>query len=473
METKNKIRHYSNNPIAKGALGILIAVLLLIPMGMVESLILERKDHHTDVAREISRDWGRAQVLQGPFLEVPYTRNPTNKEIKEGNVANQRIISKAVFLPEELKIDGSIQPEYKHRGIYKFVVYLSDFNISGTYRKPNQEEIEALLPNLQNKTLLWEKAKLKFYISETKGLTNNVKVKWNKDSLGVLPELKTIKYNNSNSTQSFEGFACDVNFDSAIDNHFSFNVKLKGSQEISFIPLGKFTEIDINSPWSSPKFGGNYLPDQREISDSGFTAHWNISQLNRPIKQAWLSTKIPRLGKYAFGVQLIEPVDKYHKSLRAAKYAILFILLTFVSLFFVEIFAKRESNMLQYILTGLALILFYSILVSLTEQMSFDLAYLISSVAIIGLISTYTYSISKDFKSSSILFLLWSILYGFLFFILQLEELALLAGNIGLFIILALIMFTSKKIKLRGPKKDDEPQVITKYVVTEDKGDDL
>jgi inner membrane protein len=425
------------------------------------------------VAREISRDWGRAQVLQGPFLEVPYTRNPTKKELKEGTETNQRIIGKAVFLPEELKIDGSIQPEYKHRGIYKFVVYLSDFNISGTYRKPNQEEIEALLPNLQNKTLLWEKAKLKFYISETKGLTNNVKVKWNKDSLGVLPELKTIKYNNSNSTQSFEGFACDVNFDSAIDNHFSFNVKLKGSQEISFIPLGKFTEIDINSPWSSPKFGGNYLPDQREISDSGFTAHWNISQLNRPIKQAWLSTKIPRLGKYAFGVQLIEPVDKYHKSLRAAKYAILFILLTFVSLFFVEIFAKRESNMLQYILTGLALILFYSILVSLTEQMSFDLAYLISSVAIIGLISTYTYSISKDFKSSSILFLLWSILYGFLFFILQLEELALLAGNIGLFIILALIMFTSKKIKLRGPKKDDEPQVITKYVVTEDSGDDL
>ncbi len=472
METKNKIRHYSNNPLAKGALGILIAVLLLIPMGMVENLILERKSHHDDVAREISSAWGRAQVLQGPFLEVPYTRTPTEKELKEGNTTKKPIIGKAVFLPEDLKINGSVQPEFKHRGIYKFVVYLSSFNISGTYKKPDQQEIISLLPNLQNKTLLWEKAKLKFYITETKGITNKLKVKWNQDSLNVLPDLKTIKYS-TNNRRSYEGFACDVNFDSAIDNHFSFKVKLKGSQEISFIPLGKFTEIDINSPWSSPKFVGNYLPDQREVSGSGFTAHWNISQINRPIKQAWLSTKIPRLGKYAFGVQLIEPVDKYHKSLRAAKYAILFILLTFVSLFFVEIFTKRESNFLQYILTGLALILFYSILVSLTEQMSFAWAYFISSVAIIGLISIYTYSILKDFKSSFILFLLWSILYGFLFFILQLEELALLAGNIGLFIILAVIMFTSRKLNFKKSKKDDEPQVITKYVVADDKGDSL
>ena len=472
METKNKIKHFSNNPIAKGAFGILIAVLLLIPMGMVENLILERKAHHENVAREISRDWGREQVLQGPFLEVPYSRKPTKKEIKEGNTAEKPIIGKAVFLPEDLKINGNVQPEYKHRGIYKFIVYLSDFNISGTYNKPNKEEIIALLPSLHNKTLLWEKAKLKFYISETKGLTNNVKVKWNQDSLGVQPELKTVKFN-TNNTRTYEGFACEVNFDSANSNQFSFRIKLKGSDKVSFIPLGKFTEIDINSPWPSPKFAGNYLPNQREVSDSGFNAHWTISQLNRPIKQAWLSTRTPFLDKYAFGVQLIEPVDKYHKSLRAAKYAILFILLTFIGLFFVEIFTKRESNFLQYILTGMALILFYSILVSLTEQMSFDLAYLISSIAIIGLITAYTFSISKDFKSSFILFALWSILYGFLFFILQLEELALLAGNIGLFIILAVIMFTSRKLSFKNLKKDKEPQIITKYVVADDKGDNL
>ncbi len=471
METKDKIKHFSSNPIAKAAFGVLITVLLLIPMGMVENLILERKTLHEEVAQQISREWGQKQILRGPFLEVPYCYTSDINPDKEDNAP--KTIGRMIFLPEELKIVGDVQPEYKHRGIYKFVVYNSDINLSGVYRKPNIEELKSSNQNLQNKTLLWKQAQLKFYISETKGFTNNLKVKWNQDSLGVFPELKTVKYSNTNNTRSFEGFACDIDFDADKDNHFSFQMKLKGSKEIGFIPLGKFTEININSPWPSPKFVGNYLPDHHEVSDTGFSAHWNISQLNRPIKQAWQSTKSPVLDKYSFGVELYEPIDKYHKSLRAAKYAILFILLTFISLFFVEVFTKRESNILQYILTGLALILFYSILVSLTEQMSFDLAYLISSVAIIGLITVYTYSISRDIKSSVILFALWSILYGFLFFILQLEELALLAGNIGLFIILAVIMFTSRKLSFKNLKKDKEPPVIPKYVIADDKGDSL
>ena len=473
MEAKNKIKQLTNSPMLKLGFGILLIVLLLIPMSMVENLILERKSYHEQVSSEISRDWGKAQVLQGPFLEVPYTYSLTQKEIEKGDTAEKAIIGKAVFLPEELKINGDVQPEYKHRGIYKFVVYNSDINVSGTYQKLNKADVVALLPSLKNKTMLWNKAKLKFYITETKGITNNLKLNWNKKELGVVPELRSLTSNNSNTSKKYEGFACDVNFDTQKDNSFNFRVMLKGSQQISFIPLGKFTEIDIKSPWKSPKFVGNYLPDSRDISDNGFSAHWNISQLNRPINQAWLASNYFSLDGYSFGVQLLEPVDKYHKSLRAAKYAILFILLTFISLFFVDVFAKRESNMLQYTLTGFALILFYSLLVSLTEQMSFDLAYLISTASIIGLITIYSYSNSKDRKSSSILFLLWSILYGFLFFVLQLEELALLAGNIGLFIILALIMFVTKKLNFKQHNSTNKTEDIDASPNIIDKGDSL
>ncbi len=472
METTKKIKRLSNSPIVKIGFGILLIVLLLIPMSMVESLILERKAYHDKVAKEISNDWGKAQVLQGPFLEVPYTRNLTQKEIDRGDVSEKPILGRAVFLPEELKINANVQPEYRHKGIYKFVVYNGDINLSGTYLKPNRDDVAALLPRLRNKKILWHKAKLKFYITETKGLTNNVKLNWNNAELGVIPDLRTIKSNNSNYRKKYEGFACDVNFDAEKDNSFNFRIKLKGSKEISFIPLGKFTEIDLKSKWNSPKFIGNYLPDSSNIAKNGFAAHWNISQLNRPISQAWLASDYFSLDAYSFGVQLLEPVDKYHKSLRAAKYAILFIMLTFISLFFVDVFTKRESSMLQYTLTGFALILFYSLLVSLTEQMSFDLAYFISTASIIGLITIYTYSNSKDKKSSVILFILWSILYGFLFFILQLEELALIAGNIGLFIILAVIMFVTKKLNFKRDKDIEETKEGS-YKSVKDKGDSL
>jgi len=471
METKNKIRHYSNNPITKGALGFLIAVLLLVPMGMVESLILERKAHHEDVSREISHDWGGTQILRGPFLEIPYSYTYTigTKEKPRTVILN----GTAVFLPEELKIKGNITPAYKHRGIYQFIVYDGKFEISGLYKKPDLSHLKSKYRKLREEDMQWDKAQLKFYVSEIKGLSNHLKINWNGKLHDVVPDIQHTANGSNSRLLSVEGFSSDVHFINGANNKFNFKMDLKGSGEVGFIPLGKYTEIDIKSPWGSPKFVGNYLPNKTNINDDSFAANWSISQLNRPIKQEWLSVNKPNLSDYSFGVEFHEPVNKYHKSLRAAKYAILFILLTFIGLFFVEIFTKRESNFLQYILTGLALVLFYSILVSLTEQMSFAWAYFISSVAIIGLISTYTYSISKDLKSSSILLLLWSILYGFLFFILQLEELALLAGNIGLFIILAVIMFTSRKLNFKKPKEDKAAPKITKYVVAVDKGDNL
>ncbi len=467
MTNSKEIKSLLSSNLGKFIIGILLAILLLIPMQMVQDLILERKMHHEEVATEISNDWGGQQTLKGPFLEVPY-QYIKNKSITDTSKVLVR--GTAILLAETINIEGNIEPSYKNRGIYKFVVYDSDFNINGAFNKPNIKLLQAQNRLLKEEHLQWDKAKLSFYISEIKGLTNNVKINWNNKKSDVIPASKII---NKAGERSLEGFSCNVNYTPGKSNNFSFKLKLKGSKEINFIPLGKFTEIHINSPWASPKFTGNYLPDSRKVTDDGFNANWNISQLNRPVKQAWLSHNTPNLSKYTFGVQLLEPVDKYLKTLRAAKYSILFITLSFLTLFFVEIFTKKDNNILQYVLTGLALALFYSILLSLTEQMSFNKAYFISSSAIIGLITAYSYSLSKNFKSSLILFSLWSILYGFLFSILQLEEYALLVGNIGLFVILAVIMFTSKKLNINATEKENNNNNITVKKFSVDNGDML
>lgn len=456
-------KKFTSSNIFKLTLGIFICTLLLIPMGMVKELIRERSRHHQNVYRGISHEWGSSQTLKGPFLEIPYSYKHYYN--KEKNDSYKLIEGVATFLPEELNISGNIEPEYKKRGIYKILVYKGSLEVNGHYKSLDFKGMKTKYKNLTKDDFQWKKAQMKFYISEIKGLKNNLKINWNSKEREIEPYSGTI------NKSHHEGFVCDIEFDTSGINNFSFNLDLKGSKSVNFIPLGKYTKIYIKSSWHSPKFCGNYLPDNKEISNEGFEAHWNINQLNRSIKQSWLNVNEPPISKYSFGVELIEPVNKYLKTLRAAKYAILFILLTFITLFFVEIFTNQQSNPLQYILTGLALVLFYSLLVSLTEQISFNISYLISSASIISLITVYSYSIFKSIKSSFILLLLWSILYGFLFFILQLEDLALLAGNIGLFIILTVIMFTSHKLNRKSKKEENSMAIDDSYQFHKDKGD--
>jgi inner membrane protein len=453
MKKRRKI-NWNSIPVRIAA-GLFIAILLTIPMAQVKDLIRERKNLHRQVSYEINKTWGGVQNLQGPFLVVPISYPSADAQAGKNNESTYE--KHAVFIPNNLKIETKLVPEYKSRGIYKYIVYQSEVQVSGHYSRPDLRQLVSSGFDEQRAVFDWENAKLKFYISDLKGLTNEVKLNWNDATYPVQASVLSQKVND-NQTVRKEGFASVISFDPEGDNRFRFNLRLKGSKAIEYVPMAMFTEVKTQSSWHSPKYYGSYLPDDKNSDEDGFAASWNISSLNRPIKQAWLGASIPTLDKYKFGVELIEPVDKYLKSMRAAKYAILFILLTFVGLFFVEIILKSDNNPLQYLLIGVALVLFYSLLLSLTEHLSFDLAYLISAAAIIGLISLYTYSTTKNVKASAILFLLWSALYGYLFFILQLEDFALLAGNIGLFVILALIMFSSRKLKLKNDAPDSNEQ---------------
>ena len=236
-------------------------------------------------------------------------------------------------------------------------------------------------------------------------------------------------------------------------NRFQIKLSLNGSESISFIPAGKTTTVKLNSGWADPSFNGSALPDIREISPDGFTAEWQSLHLTRSFPQKWsdrdYDTEIP---ESAFGVDLLIPVDIYQKSMRSVKYALLIIGLTFLVIFFIEMISKQRIHVVQYLLTGAALIIFYSLLLALSEHLNFALAYLISSTGIIALITGYAFSIFPKKKFAIITLIVLVLLYSFLYTILQMSDFALLLGNIGLFVTIGLIMFFSRKIEWYNEK---------------------
>lgn len=437
--------------------GVILTVLLLISMQMIENLINERSELHNDVIRTISRDWGKEQTMSGPFLVVPLKdsklANLVNYYNQNGVQKRSTEVVEMVFTPDQLQLAAETKPTFKHRGIYKYVVYTSEIQLNGNFDNFDFTDIRLKNKQLNAEDLDWEHAELKFDISDAKGISGETNIHWDSQT----PEIKPV--NNSQNKNS-EGFYCHVKITDSSENKFVANIKLKGSQGIHFIPVGKISNVSMNTFWASPKFTGTYSPDSSRFDGKNYSSSWSISQLARPIPNSWLSNQYPALGKYSLGVEMLEPVDKYQQTLRSAKYSILFIILSFLTVFFTEFFSKKETNILQYLLIGLALVLFYSLLLSLTEQMSFALAYLISALAITFLVTIYSHSIFKSFKTTASMFSFWIILYSFLYFILQLEDFALLAGNIGLFIILAFVMYFSRKISFTNSTKSTENQIV-------------
>lgn len=230
---------------------------------------------------------------------------------------------------------------------------------------------------------------------------------------------------------------------------YEMKIKLKGSQSISFTPLGKTTKVSLKANWNTPSFDGNYLPEKREITEKDFSAQWQVLNLNRNYSQVlvnYQNASIKDIENSNFGVNLKMPVEQYQQSMRSTKYAVLIILLTFMVIFFTEILEKTRIHALQYLLVGLALCLFYSLLLSMSEHIGFSMAYLVASALTIALVGGYMLGIIKRKKPAFIMVGLLGVLYIYVFILIQLETFALLAGSLGLFVILAMVMYFSKKI---------------------------
>ena len=232
---------------------------------------------------------------------------------------------------------------------------------------------------------------------------------------------------------------------------FTINLYLNGSQGLFIVPIGKTTTAVIQSDWATPSFGGDFLPESHNVTNDGFNAQWKVIDLNRSFGQtvdADNATAINQMATSAFGVKFIQSVDQYQQNKRGVKYAILIILLTFVVVFFIEVLKNKKVNPFQYLLVGLALVLFYSLLLSLSEIWGFNLAYIVAAIMTTALIVLHMSSILRNRKLGLFIGALLTFLYLFVFILIQMESYALLVGSIGLFCILAVIMYFSKKLEL-------------------------
>ncbi|MDG1271348.1 MAG: cell envelope integrity protein CreD [Flavobacteriaceae bacterium] len=428
------MRNLKSNIYFKLGTIVVLTLLLLIPASMVRSLIREREWTQQDAIEEVSGKWALGQTVTGPYLSIPYDRYVKQFSEKDSTNIIVKIRDYIHVLPEKLEINGSINPEKRYRGIYEVVVYDSELMLSGHFRSIDLKELDILPQNIH-----FDKTKLNLGVSDLKGIEKQIRLHWQNETL----DFNSGVANNDLVSQGIN--AALTRFNEGTLNAFDLTINLKGSQYLQFLPLGKTTDVNIQSQWATPSFDGAYLPDSRNISEKGFEAHWNILHLNRNYPQIWTGSKYDP-DHSRFGTHLLLPVDRYKKSDRVAKYAILFLGLTFLVFFFVELLKKVFIHPIQYILVGLALVVFYTLLLAFSEHISFNSSYLTATILTLSIVPLYTYAILKSKTVAGLVLGILLILYLFIFTILQLEDYALLIGSVGIFIILSLVMYISRKI---------------------------
>jgi inner membrane protein len=419
---------------------IIIAVLtllLLIPNGMIQHLISERKMRSIETIEKINEKWSLAQTICGPVLTIPITTTHVDKDKKTFTTQEELHLT-----PEILNIQTRLFPEERYYGIYKTILYKSEINLTGKFTV-----LDKLKP--ENSVLHFDKAYVSLGLSDLRGVTNSLEFKSNDKQFQA----------EVGSSDRTLGKKLNVNVGNIIfpetGNSFPFEciLNLNGSSKINFIPIGNTSKVEIEGAWKAPGFIGSFTPDYK-LTDNGFKASWSVLSFNRNIPESWIGNDIEDFEETSFGVNLVDTVDHYQQNERSAKYSLMFIALTFVVFFFVEVLTKKRIHPVQYLLVGIALILFYSLLLSISEQINFAIAYLIASIATIALIVSYAQSIFRNKTQTGILTLMLCILYIFLYVVLQMEDVALLIGSIGLFIILGIIMFFSRKIKWYKQEED-------------------
>ncbi len=419
-------------------IGILV-LLMLIPVGMTWELIRDREMTGKSVTEEISSKWGNRQTLMGPVITVPYQYNT----VQDDKVI--KMYGYARFLPEELNIDAPMNPEIRYRSIYKVIVYQTDLKVTGKFNFPEFEKL-----GIKNADIEWENAFITIGISDLRGIRSDIVFRCNGEPKEVMPGVE-----GSDIVSSGVTVKLPLSPDNPKDFDFDFALTLNGSHGLFFLPTGKTTHVTMASDWGTPSFDGAFLPAERDITPDRFSAHWDVFSYNRNFPQMWTG-KINGMDNFEFGVQLLLPVDQYRETTRSVKYAIVFIALTFLAFFLTELISRRRIHPMQYLLVSLGLVLFYTLLLAISEQIGFGWAYLISASAIILLITAYSYSIFKQAKPTAIMGGLLVVLYVFLYTLLQLEDLALLIGSVGLFVALAVIMYVSRKVNWYHTQ-DDAP----------------
>lgn len=444
-QQQNKFGNWLKTSITARMLMVgLLVIILLIPLSYINSLITERSFRQQDVVNEINEKWGNNVLVYGPIVKLPYK---TYTETKTYNEKTKTYFKETVthikysyHFPETLNTTSNVDSKTLKRGNFESAVFTTKMGFSGHYIKPDLTS-----KDIKNEDIIWDKATIIVRTSNLKGIKNEMQItttantytfetNFNNDNRSGLDELET-------------SFIKEAEFTENNTINFNFNMTFNGSKQIEIIPIGKTTTLAMQSNWADPSFMGNYLPNDetKEITKDGFKADWKVLHINRAFSQQHLN-KIPNLNKFAFGTKFVVLVDEYQKSERSAKYGFLVIGLTFLIFFLIQTMSKIDIHPFQYLMIGLALTMFYTLLVSISEHSNFLKAYLIAGASVVVLITLYSKSILKTLKFPLFIGVSLTALYTFIYVIIQLENYALLVGSIGLFLILAIVMFVSRKI---------------------------
>jgi len=423
-----------------------IVLILQIPTFFVQDLIKEREQRQKEAIAEVSSKWARKQNIAGPVLVLPYwqaTSDTSNKSMTKHF---------AYFLPDVLTINSNVTPEEKYRGIYKVMLYTSKISLKGTFNSIALEKLK-----IDSRDIIWDEAFVHINITDIKGLNDELRLQWAAQVITLSPDDRE-----GNATNG--GLSGAVNLSSIEDLKqvdFSAEISISGSEELLFTPVGKSTSAEMSAKWPHPSFTGDILPLNTRISNDSFYAKWTSVSQKRNFPQQWkdnafvinrvydlsVADTSGNINYNAFGASLYVPVNGYQKTMRSVKYSFLCILLTFAAFFLIETSNKKSVHPFQYGLVGLALVLFYTLLLSFSEYIGFNSSYAVASVATIGLIAWFVKGILGSARLTIILSVVLLLVYTYVFTILQLQDYALLLGSVGLFITLAVIMHFSKKIQ--------------------------
>ena len=438
-----------------------LALALLIPLTMIGGLIRDR-DWTAQVAEaDIMAAWGGELIAAGPMLAIPGVRTEEFRTMVGGEerVETVRTPFTLVITPQRLDIRADFVTEVRRRGIFSVPLFAGDLVFSGTFSP--RLALSSLAPNEE---LAFDQAELVILLSSQQGIRRIDQADWSNGAAATeelffqpgnrglnIVNVATAHRGQPASPRPMGGgiFAALPDF-AGYDSAFDIAISMQGGRLVRFLPLGQQTHVAISSDWGSPSFQGSFLPGSSEISDSGFDAWWDISYLSRDIPLFWRHNDRDNHTGALFGVNFFRAIDTYALNLRATRYAMLFLVIPFLSLFLLELHTKKQIHPVQYLLSGIANVIFYLLLLSLSEHMQFHLAYLIAGFAVTTLLSLYSRSLLPSWGKAAYMMLAISLSYVMLYAVLNAESFALLIGSIYAFALVALVMFLTRKMNWYG-----------------------
>jgi inner membrane protein len=423
------------------AIGVLGAC-LMIPLTLVWMLVAERSNRRDQVVTETVSSIGKAQTVGGVVLDLPY-----DVLERQSNGTTLTVTRHAYVHPERLGIDASLTPEVRHRTHYSVTVYRTTVRLKGMLAPPDLARL-----GVDPIAVHWDKASTTIEITDLRGTVAVSPLTFGDRTVALEPQAETGSVFNT-GVRGLTPLAADTT--AAVP--FEVTLTLAGSEALRFVPTGKATDVKLSAPWPSPGFSGAFLPTSQAIDAAGFRAGWQVSYLARTFPHTWLGNPIERAAltvqrqNSTFGVSLAQGVDHYQKTERALKYGLLFVLLTFTVFLLWELLCNLRLHPIQYLLIGAALVVFYLLLLSLAEHMRFAVAYSVAATATIVLVAAYAASVLAAGVRGALAIGTWlSALYGVLFVLLQLEDVALLVGSVFVFLMLALVMYLTRRIDWSG-----------------------